>query len=96
MRDRACLAALIVSVATLSMASEPPAIRDAASAVEAAKRYVRGRCTAEAKCTFKAEREGKQWRVWVQPAKRGSSRDAASVILFFDTNGNLIRRLEGE
>ena len=93
---RAFAVAALASIALLADAAEPTRITDAQGAVEAAKRYVKGRCPLEARCTFRAEREGKQWRVWVQPAKRGSSSDAASVILFFDTGGNLIRRLEGD
>lgn len=73
-------------------------ISDAASATEAAKRYLKARCTLQVPCKFKPEREGNQWRVWVELPKRASKRDgpAPQIVLFFDTSGNLIRRLEVE
>lgn len=73
-------------------------IADAASATEAAKRYLKARCTSQAPCKFKPERDGNQWRVWVELPKRASKKDgpAPQLVLFFDTNGNLIRRLEVE
>ena len=48
-------------------------ITDKASAVDAAKRYLKTRCTAETPCTFKPEHEGKQWRVWVQQTRVSSN-----------------------
>ena len=88
-----CLAAGTVVVA---LASEPR-VSDQASAVEAAKRYLKARCTADAPCKFKAEREASQWRVWVElPRKSASRGPGQQIVLFFDVSGNLIRRLEVE
>ena len=78
------------------------AIVDEASAVAAAKRYTKARCPAETPCTYKARREGKQWNVWVQFTKRSAPGKAAlpypggHVLLYFDREGNLVRRVEGE
>jgi len=91
--------AACVAIATLAQASP---ITDAASAIEAAKRYTKGRCNAETPCTFKPEHEGKQWRVWVQLTRRSSANakpqpyPGGTLILYFDESGNLLRRLEGD
>ena len=96
------LGALAAGAAVLAFAQGGTGITDAASAIEVAKRYVKGRCTAETPCKFKPEREGKQWRVWVQLTRRDSPNQAprpypgGTLILYFDTKGNLIRRLEGD
>jgi hypothetical protein len=93
------LAALAASAALVALAE---GISDAASAIEVAKRYVKGRCTTETPCKFKPEREGKQWRVWVQLTRREAANQAprpypgGTLILYFDTKGNLLRRLEGD
>jgi hypothetical protein len=77
-------------------------ISDGASAIEAAKRYLKARCTAETPCRFKPEHEGKQWRVWVQLTKRSpaSGKPApypgGTLILYFGEDGSLKRRLEGD
>ena len=96
------LGVLAGSAAMLALAAEGRGISDAASAVDAAKRYVKARCTDETPCKFKPEREGKQWRVWVQTTRRDSANAAprpypgGTLILYFDAKGNLIRRLEGD
>src|SRR5205085_5400158 len=83
-----CLGAGTVVVA---LAAETR-ISDQASAVEAAKRYLKARCTAETPCKFRAEREANQWRVWVELPRRSVSRGPAQqIVLFFDVSGNLIR-----
>ena len=88
--------------ASAALASLAEGISDAASAIEVAKRYVKGRCTTETPCKFKPEREGKQWRVWVQTTRREAANQAprpypgGTLILYFDTKGNLLRRLEGD
>jgi len=93
------LAALALALPAFARADSAK-IADKASAIEAAKRYTRGRCTSQAPCTFRAEREGRQWRVWVHLSRRDPERGAAPdseryVILFFDADGALIRRVEG-
>jgi hypothetical protein len=96
------LAALVIAAAAASAGAETNDITDSASAVRAAKHYTKGQCTAESPCTYKALREGKQWRVRVQLSKRKSAREVAqanpggSIILYFDTGGNLIRRLDAD
>jgi Tfp pilus assembly protein FimT len=94
------LAAFALGTSALAW-SQSAKITDKASAIEAAKRYTKGRCTSQAPCTFKADREGKQWRVWVHLSKRDFERGATPeseryVILFFDSDGNLIRRIQGQ
>lgn len=94
------LAAVAMAAASLG-AAEGARITDKPSAVEAAKRYTKGRCTPRAPCSFRAEREGRQWRVWVHLSKRDQARAGTPeseryIILFFDADGNLLRRIEGE
>jgi hypothetical protein len=93
------LAALTIGLAA---AAETSAITDPASAISAAKRYTKASCNAATPCTYKAQREGKQWRVVVKLTKRNSPRGAArsyaggEMFLYFDPQGHLIRRLGGE
>ena len=97
-----CLVALLCVAPTVAFAAENLEISDNASAVEAAKRYLKARCTTETPCTFKPEHEGKQWRVWVQLTKRNAPGAAprpypgGTLILYFDAKGSLLRRLEGD
>ena len=94
--SRALALCLGAATAVVALAAETR-ISDQASAVEAAKRYLKARCTAEAPCKFRAERESNQWRVWVElPRKSASRGPAQQIVLFFDVSGNLIRRLEVE
>jgi hypothetical protein len=90
--------ALFLGAGTVAVAlAAETRISDQASAVEAAKRYLKARCTAEAPCKFRAEREASQWRVWVELPRTSASRGPAKqIVLFFDVSGNLIRRLEVE
>lgn len=81
-------------------AAEP--VNSAASATEAARRLMKARCTGETRCQYRAERDGKQWRVWVNFARRNAAHAGARpiadgyVVLYFDAQGTLIRRVEGE
>ena len=83
-----------------SRAAEP--VNSATSATEAAKRLMKARCAGETLCRYRAERDGKQWRVWVHFAKRNAAHAGARpvadgyVVLYFDAHGTLIRRVEGE
>jgi hypothetical protein len=96
------LAAIAIAAASLGAVAEPSAITDAESAIAAARRYTKGQCTPESPCTYKAQHEGRQWRVRVQLSKRKTAREVAqqnpggSIILYFDTGGNLIRRLDAD
>jgi hypothetical protein len=102
MRTTYHLGALAGLAAVVALAADGPGISDNASAIEAAKRWLKARCTNETPCTFKPEHEGKQWRVWVQLTKRNAPNQASrpypggTLILYFDESGNLTRRLEGE
>ena len=95
----AAVAALTIS---LTAAAESSAITDAASAILAAKRYTKASFNAVTPCAYKAQREGKQWRVAVKLTKRNSPHAAAypyaggDMFLYFDLRGHLIRRLGGE
>jgi hypothetical protein len=89
--DCRLIAILGVCAATFAFANGGAGITDAASAVEAARKYVKARCPPEKPCKFKPEREGKQWRVWVKLPP-----PAGSLVLYFDTEGNLLRRLEAD
>lgn len=84
-------AILCLGAAAIALADSSAGITDAASAIEVARKYVKGRCTAEKPCKFKPEREGNQWRVWVKLPNPGGS-----LVLYFDTKGNLLRRLEAD
>ncbi len=75
---------------------------DEASAIAAAKRYTKAQCTAQTPCTYKPRREGKQWNVWVQlskrkaPGQKPQPYDGGHLILYFDAQGHLVRRIQGE
>lgn len=96
------LAALAGIAAAAAFGAEASPISDDASAIEAAKRWLKARCTTETPCKFKAEHEGTQWRVWVQLTRRNAANQAprpypgGTLILYFDAKGNLTRRLEGD
>jgi hypothetical protein len=82
-----------------AVAAEP--VVDEASAIAAAKRYTKGQCT-ETPCSFKPRREGSRWNVWVEftkrsaPGKKPLPYPGGHVILYFDREGNLVRRIAGE
>lgn len=96
------LAPLALVAMGVGLASAAGPITDEASAIAAAKRYMKARCTAETPCTFRPEHEASQWRVWVQMTKRGAPNQAprpypgGTVVLYFDAKGNLLRRLEAD
>src|SRR5688500_9272101 len=100
MRTTSQLGAIALLMSGVAWGAE--GITDNASAVSAAKRYLKARCNAETPCKFKPEQEGKQWRVWVQTTKRYEANQAprpypgGTLILYFDAKGNLTRRLEAE
>jgi hypothetical protein len=98
-RDLAAAAALVMGVG-FEAGSAP--VTDEASAIAAAKKYTKGRCTVETPCAFKPRREGKQWNVWVEFTKRNAPGAKAypypggHVLLYFDAEGRLVRRVAGE
>ena len=97
---RLVLAALALS-ASIAVAQEPTRITDEASAVAAAKRYTKAQCT-DTPCEYKARREGKQWNVWVdftrreRPGAKPQTYHGGHVILYFNEDGQLVRRIKGE
>ena len=102
MRTASRFIALFGIATTVVSGAEVAGIADSATAIEAAKHYLKARCTSETPCTFKPQHEGKQWRVWVRLTKRNSASEApqpypgGTLILYFDEKGTLIRRLEGD
>jgi hypothetical protein len=86
----------------VAIASDSTQLTDEASAIAAAKRYTKAQCKPETPCTFQARREGKQWNVFVEFTKRNNSREIANkypgghVLLYFNEQGQLVRRVEGE
>ena len=94
------LAAACTGGAPGAAAGEP--IADRGAALRTAQTYMRARCTDRTPCRFRAERDGRQWRVWVRFSERNSRGQAVypspgkQVVLTFDASGNLLRRLEVE
>ncbi len=96
------VASLVPLVIGVAVAADSIQITDEASAIATAKRYTKARCTTETPCEFRARREGKQWNVFVEFTKRNNPREIAQkypgghVLLYFNQQGQLVRRLEGE
>jgi hypothetical protein len=96
------LASIVTVVAGGVAAAESTQVTDEASAIAAAKRYTKARCNAETPCEFRARREGKQWNVFVEFTKRNHPGEIAQrfpgghVLLYFNQQGQLVRRVEGE
>ena len=96
------LVAVLFAIAWPDTAQTADRLATAADAVEAAKKHVRARCTAETPCKYRAEREGNRWRVWVDLTKKHSPRDKAypypggHIVLYFDRDGSLLRRVDGD
>lgn len=94
------IGAICAGGAIRAAAAEP--IGDRAAAVRAAQGYLKGRCTDRTPCRFRSERDGRRWRVWVRLGERNARGQAVyrspgkQIVLTFDANGNLIRRLEVE
>lgn len=94
--------ALLLALCSLVVPAESGnRITNGATAIEAAKHYMKSRCTTQTPCKFKPEHEGKQWRVWVQLTKRSPSGaprpyPGGSVVLYFDEDGSLKRRLDAD
>jgi len=98
-----CAVASVVPLAIgVALAAESTQITDESSAIAAAKRYTKAQCTSQTPCEFRARHEGKQWNVFVEFTKRNNPREIAQkypgghVILYFNQQGQLVRRLEGE
>jgi hypothetical protein len=98
-RGFASVVALVVCVC--SEAGSAP-VTDEASAIAAAKKYTKAQCTVQKPCTYRPRREGSNWNVWVEFTKRSSPTEkpqpyhGGHVILYFDAEGHLVRRIQGE
>lgn len=96
------VATAFVLVTGVAVAADSSQITDEASAVAAAKRYTKAQCRPETPCHFQARREGKQWNVLVEFTKRNNPRETANkysgghVLLYFNEQGQLVRRVQGE
>jgi len=73
---------------------------DRAGAIDAAKRQVKERCTAETPCTFDAKPHEGSWHVRVQFTKRTSPHEkpvpypGGHAIFIFNQSGKVIGRME--
>jgi hypothetical protein len=91
--------ALLVAVAGDALAAS---ITDEASAIAEARKYVKARCSDQSPCRFRPRREGPRWNVWVEFTRRDSPGakphpyTGGHVILYFDGDGRLVKRIEGE
>lgn len=97
MRLPALVGALLLTAAA---AEDSARITDEASAIAAAKRYTKAQCT-ESPCEYEPRREGNQWNVRVELTKRKHpaappQKTGAFVLLYFDREGHLVRRVQGE
>jgi hypothetical protein len=87
---------------TIGSAAGSTAVTDEASAIAAAKKYTKAQCTAATPCTYRPRREGTQWNVWVEFTKRSRAGErpqpysGGHVVLYFDAEGHLVRRIQGE
>jgi hypothetical protein len=96
------LLAIAALGAGAAVAADATQVTDEASAIAAAKRYTKARCTRQTPCEFRARREGKQWNVMVEFSTRNNPREISRrypgghVLLYFNQQGELVRRVEGE
>ena len=98
--------ATVLSIALLSAvplaAAQSARITDEASAIAAAKRYTKAQCTEATPCEYRARREGKQWNVMVEFSTRTRKNEVSNkypgghVLLYFNEQGQLLRRVQGE
>ena len=95
----------ISSIAALAASAfvwaESGRVTDEASAIAVAKKYVKAQCGAEKPCYFKPRREGSQWNVLVEFTKRNEAGKferypGGHVLLYFNQEGQLVRRVQGE
>lgn len=70
----------------------PAAALDRAGAIEAAKREMKGSCTAETPCKFSADVQEGKWHVRVEFEKRNSP----AAILIFNQAGRVVGRVQGK
>ena len=91
----------ILLSATAAWANESTRVTDEASAIAAAKRYTKAQCT-QTPCEYRPRREGKHWNVWVgftrrnRPGEKPQPYHGGHVILYFNEEGQLVRRIQGQ
>ncbi len=96
------LVVINVLVAGEGIAAKSGPINSKAAAIAVAKQYTKGKCTPQTPCVYDAQREGKNWRVYVRFTMRNSPREPAfhypggDTTLYFDEQGALVRRFDGE
>lgn len=94
------LRALLMPVLACWVVSAAALDRD--GAIEAAKRQVKGKCTAETPCKFTATAERDKWTVRVEFTKRSSPQEKAvpypggHAIFIFNQSGKVVGRVEGK
>ena len=91
-----------IAFGAIGSAAGSSAVTDEESAIAAAKKYTKAQCTTATPCTYRPRREGKQWNVWVEFTKRSRAGEkpqpysGGHVVLYFDAEGHLVRRIQGE
>ena len=92
---------ILAGAAVTAWADGSTRVTDEKSAIAAAKRYTKAQCT-ETPCQYRPRREGQQWNVWVELTRRDRPGAAPQpyhgghVILYFNEEGQLVRRIKGE
>jgi hypothetical protein len=94
----------VIPTLLLMLAVWSPSARalDRDGAIEAAKRQVKGKCTAEMPCKFTANAEGGKWTVRVDFTRRESPEGKAvpypggHAIFIFNQAGKVVGRIEGK
>jgi len=94
------IAGVVVLAASAVVWADTGQVTDEASAIAVAKRYVKAQCT-ETPCHFTPRREGSQWNVRVEFTKRNEAGKldrypGGHVLLYFNQEGQLVRRVKGE
>ena len=100
MRALPYIASIALSFASAVASAESGRVTDEASAIAVAKKYVKAQCT-ETPCHFTPRREGSQWNVMVEFTKRNAAGKldrypGGHVLLYFNQEGQLVRRVKGE
>lgn len=91
---------IVVFAASTAVWANSGRVTDEASAIAVAKKYVKAQCT-ETPCHFTPRREGSQWNVMVEFTKRNAAGKldrypGGHVLLYFNQEGQLVRRVKGE
>lgn len=100
MRYARSIASIVALAASAVVWASSGRVTDEASAIAVAKKYVKAQCT-ETPCYFTPRREGSQWNVLVEFTKRNEAGrldryPGGHVLLYFNQEGQLVRRVKGE